>query len=142
MVLFFTLGVTALTTLLCGLAPALHAVGRDVQPMLTGSGKGSGGEFRHGRFRAGLVVVEVALSMNGRWLSQSEVDAMQPVAVINQTMAAHFFGSENPMGRQIEAKGFDEKLQPARDVHFQVIGVVRDIKDYGPQVPVIPMAAA
>jgi len=69
--------------------------------------------------------------MNGRWLSQSEVDAMQPVAVINQTMAAHFFGSENPLGRQIEAKGFDEKLQPARDVHFQVIGVVRDIKDYG-----------
>src|SRR5216684_4984241 len=63
MVLFFTLGVTALTTLLCGLAPALHAVGRDVQPMLTGSGKGSAGEFRHGRFRAGLVVVEVALSI-------------------------------------------------------------------------------
>src|SRR5215472_2156907 len=62
-VLFFTLGVTALTTLLCGLTPALHAVGRDVQPMLTGNGKGTNGSFRHGRFRASLVIVEVALSI-------------------------------------------------------------------------------
>ncbi len=253
-VLFFTLGVTALTTLLCGLAPALHAVGRDVQPMLTGSGKGTGEGFRHGKFRAGLVVVEVALSMvlltgaglmirsfyelthidlgfnaknlffapvglrlaskearqqqqgdarkivelerlkalpgvieiavnnslpgynpgrrfeatvpgsthsekvgfdgcsenlmrvlemqmaSGRWLSEGDVNAAQPVAVINQTMAARFFGGENPLGRQIQARGFDEKVQPARDAYFQVIGVVRDIKDYGPQVPVLPMA--
>jgi len=249
-VLLFTVGVTALTTLLCGLAPALHAVGRDVQPMLTGSGRGAG-DSRHGRFRAGLVVVEVALSIVllagaglmirsfyelthidlgfnaknlffaplgipwgykgateeqqnrareierrlkalpgvtevavnnslpgynpglrfeatvpgasnserigfdgcsenllrvfemhmalGRWLSASEVDSAQPVAVINQTLAAHFFGGENPLGRQIEAKGYDGKLQPARDVYFQVIGVVRDAKNYGPQVPVLPM---
>jgi putative ABC transport system permease protein len=252
-VLIFTLSVTALTTVLCGLAPALHAVGRDVQPMLTGSGRGTGGEFRHGKFRAGLVIVEVALSIvlltgaglmirsfyelthidlgfnaknlffapvglrsaskgatqqqsdarrtveferlkalpgvieiainnslpgynpgrrfeasvpgstrsetvgfdgcsdnllrvlemqmeRGRWLSESEVNAAQPVAVINQTMAARFFGGENPLGRQIQARGFDEKVQPARDAYFQVIGVVRDIKDYGPQVPVLPMA--
>jgi len=254
MVLFFTLGVTVLTTLLCGLAPALHAVGRDVQPMLAGSGRGAGGDFRHGKFRASLVVIEVALSIvlltgaglmirsfyelthidlgfnaknlffapvglrsasegargqqqgdakkivelerlkalpgvieiavnnslpgyipgrrfeatvpgstrsekvgfdgcsenlmrvlemqmeSGRWLSESEVDTAQPVAVINQTMAAQFFGGENPLGRQIQARGFDEKVQPARDAYFQVIGVVRDIKDYGPQEPVLPMA--
>ncbi len=254
MVLFFTLGVTALTTLLCGLAPALHAVGHDVQPMLTGSGRGTGGGFRHGKFRAGLVIVEVALSIvlltgaglmirsfyelthidlgfnaknlffapvglrsaskgatgqqqgdakktveferlkalpgvieiavnnslpgynpgrrfeatvpgstrsetvgfdgcsenlmrvlemqmeSGRWLSESEVNTAQPVTVINQTMAARFFGGENPLGRQIQARGFDDRVQPARDAYFQVIGVVRDIKDFGPQVPVLPMA--
>jgi putative ABC transport system permease protein len=253
-VLFFTLGVTALTTLLCGLAPALHAIRRDVQPMLAGSGRGTGGDFRHGKFRAGLVVVEIALSIvlltgaglmirsfyelthidlgfnaknlffapvglrsaskgamgqqkgdtrkivelerlkalpgvieiavnnslpgynpgrrfeatvpgstrsetvgfdgcsenlirvlemqmeSGRWLSESEVNAAQQVAVINQTMAARFFGGEDPLGRQFQAKGFDEKVQPARDAYFQVIGVVRDTKDYGPQVPVLPMA--
>jgi len=251
MVLFFTLGVTVLSTLLCGLAPALHAVGRDVQPMLSGSGNGIGGGFRHGRFRAGLVLVEVALSIvllsgaglmirsfyalthielgfdaknlflavgsdlgsstatdqqqseskkieerlrnlpgvtevavnnslpgynpgrrfettvpgfthsekvgfdgcseslmrvlemqmkSGRWLSESEVNAAQPVAVINVTMATRFFGGENPLGRQIQARGFDEKVQPARDTYFQVIGVVRDMKDFGPQMPVLPMA--
>jgi putative ABC transport system permease protein len=62
-VLFLALGVTILTALLCGLAPALHAVRRDLQPRLAGSGKGPGGTFRHGRLRAGLVVSEVALSI-------------------------------------------------------------------------------
>src|ERR1700731_992355 len=51
-----------------------------------------------------------------------------------------FFGEENPLGRQIEAKKLDERVQPARDIFFQVIGVMRDTKDYGPQVPVLPMA--
>src|SRR5260221_102261 len=62
-VLFLSLGVTILTTILCGLAPALHAVRSDLQPRLTGSSKGFGGSFRHGKFRAGLVVSEVALSI-------------------------------------------------------------------------------
>jgi putative ABC transport system permease protein len=62
-VLAFALGVTVLTTLLCGVAPAVHAMRGDLQPRLTGSSKGIGGSFRHGKFRAGLVVTEVALSI-------------------------------------------------------------------------------
>jgi putative ABC transport system permease protein len=62
-VLFLSLGVTLLTTLLCGLAPALHVVRGDLQPRLTGSGKGVGGNFPHGKLRAGLVVGEVAFSI-------------------------------------------------------------------------------
>src|SRR5216683_268912 len=62
-VLLLTLGVTFLSTILCGLAPALHVVRGDVQPQLTGSGKGTGGGFRHGKVRAVLVVAEVALSI-------------------------------------------------------------------------------
>jgi putative ABC transport system permease protein len=62
-VLLLTLGITLLTTILCGLAPALHAVRGDVQPRLASSGKGSGGSFGHGKLRAGLVVSEVALSI-------------------------------------------------------------------------------
>jgi len=61
-VLFFAAGVTLLTTLICGLVPALRATKRDVQPQLIGSGKGGGG-FRHGKVRAGLVVMQVALSI-------------------------------------------------------------------------------
>jgi putative ABC transport system permease protein len=251
-VLFFTLAVTGVTTLLCGLAPALHAVDRDVWPMLMGSGKGTGGSLRHGKFRAGLVIAEVALSVvlltgaglmmrsfyelthidlgfnaknllfvatwsphrasntaqqdadkfqnivarlktlpgvtelainnslpgynpsgryeatvpgsarseragfdrcsesllrtlemqmvTGRWLSQSDMDSALHVAVINQTMATHFFGTENPLGRQVVVRGFENKSQPPRDASFQVVGVLRDVKDFGPQVPVFPMA--
>jgi putative ABC transport system permease protein len=62
-VLLLSLGLTILTTVLCGLAPALHILGGDLQPRLTGSGTGVAKSFRHGMLRAGLVVSEVALSI-------------------------------------------------------------------------------
>jgi putative ABC transport system permease protein len=62
-VLFLSLGLTILTTVFCGLAPALHVVRGDLQPRLTGSGKGAGESFRHSKLRGGLVVSEVALSI-------------------------------------------------------------------------------
>jgi putative ABC transport system permease protein len=62
-VLLLALGATVLTTLLCGLAPALHVVRAYLQPRLTGASKGSGGSFRHGSIRAALVMSEVALSI-------------------------------------------------------------------------------
>jgi putative ABC transport system permease protein len=62
-VLFFTLGLSALTTLLCGMAPALRVTRVDLQPQLAGSGKGGNSAFRHGRFRAVLVVAEITLSI-------------------------------------------------------------------------------
>ncbi len=61
--LWFALGITILTTLLCGLAPAIHAVHGDLYPRLSGTGRGTGGGFRHGKLRAGLVIFEVALSI-------------------------------------------------------------------------------
>ena len=62
-VFLLTLGVAFFTTILCGLAPALHVVRGDVQPRLTVSTKHAGAHFRHGKLRGGLVVGEVALSM-------------------------------------------------------------------------------
>ncbi len=62
-VLLLTLGVTFLSTILCGLAPALHVVRGDVQPHLAGSGTGTGAGFRQGKVRAVLVAGEVALSI-------------------------------------------------------------------------------
>jgi len=62
-VLLLALGITVLTTILCGLAPALHILRGDLQPRLTGSGKGIGTASRHGTLRAALVIGEVALSI-------------------------------------------------------------------------------
>jgi predicted permease len=62
-VLLLSLGVTVLTTILCGLAPALHVGRGDLQPRLTASGKGTSGSFRHGKLRAALVISEVAFSI-------------------------------------------------------------------------------
>ncbi len=47
----------------CGLAPALHVMRGELQSRLTGSGKGSGGGFRHGKLRAALVIAELAFSI-------------------------------------------------------------------------------
>jgi predicted permease len=63
-VLLFALAIAALATVICGLAPALHAVRGNLQLSMTGSGKGTaGGGFRHSKLRSGLVIAEVALSI-------------------------------------------------------------------------------
>jgi len=61
--LLFSLGATILATLICGLAPALHALRVDTQIALTTTGKGMSAGFRHGRLRSDLVIAEVALSI-------------------------------------------------------------------------------
>ncbi len=61
--MLFAVGVTFLTTILCGLAPAIHAVRGDLHGRLKDTGKGVNASFRHGKFRSGLVVSEVALSI-------------------------------------------------------------------------------
>jgi putative ABC transport system permease protein len=251
-ILLFALAVTALTTVLCGLAPALHTVRRDLQPSLTGSDRGTNEILRRGRLRAGIVIGEVALCIllltgaglmmrsffllthidlgfnldhllfvafgnphgdsyqpgqeavifqkiverlkglpgvtdvainnslpgynpggrhevsapgsshvertgidgcgenlpqvlglqlaTGSWFTESDVAGARRVAVVNQTMALHFFGGEDPLGRQFTARAMTIEGQPPQDADFQVIGVLRDMKDFGPQVPVIPMA--
>ena len=60
-VLLFALGIAVLTSMLCGLAPALHVVRGDLLLRMTGGTKGGG--IRYAKFRSGLVVGEVALSI-------------------------------------------------------------------------------
>lgn len=61
--LAFALLVAAVTTVLCGLAPALYAVRGDLQSRLKDSSRGAGTELRRGKLRSALVVGEVALSI-------------------------------------------------------------------------------
>jgi putative ABC transport system permease protein len=62
-VLLFAAGISVLTTLLCGLTPALHAVHGPLQTHLSGIGRGLSAGSRHGRLRSALVIGEVALSV-------------------------------------------------------------------------------
>jgi putative ABC transport system permease protein len=62
-VLLFALSLTVMTTVLCGLTPAVHTLRGNSQTRLTGTGKGVGTGFRHGKLRAMLAVAEVALSI-------------------------------------------------------------------------------
>lgn len=61
--LAFTGGVTVLSALLVGLAPALQASNTHISDTLKDTARGAAGGVRGGRFRAGLIVAEVALSV-------------------------------------------------------------------------------
>jgi len=62
-VLGFSVAVSLATTLIAGLAPAMHAAGGELAHTLKEAGRGSGGSRRMGWLRAGLVVVELSLAI-------------------------------------------------------------------------------
>jgi predicted permease len=62
-VLLFALALSALTSVICGLAPALHSSGRDVAQAMRESSRTLAGTSRQAILRKTLVVVEVALSL-------------------------------------------------------------------------------
>ena len=62
-VLLFTVGISALTAVVFGLAPALHASKGGLANPLRESGRGLSGGVRQVLMRNGLVVVEVALAL-------------------------------------------------------------------------------
>jgi predicted permease len=62
-VLLFTLGVCALTSVICGLAPALHSSRRDLAHAMRESSRSLAGSSSQALFRKVLVVGEVALSL-------------------------------------------------------------------------------
>src|SRR6266542_3940662 len=62
-VLLFSLGVTALTSMLFGLVPALQTARQDLVEPLKDARKGGGGTFRTTKVRNAIVVLEIALSL-------------------------------------------------------------------------------
>jgi len=77
--------------------------------------------------------------LSGRWLSGDEVRRRRHVVVINQRLAHDLFGDSDPNGQQILVKGFKTPTEPPRDTAFQILGVVADIKNSGPQQPALPL---
>jgi putative ABC transport system permease protein len=61
-VLLAAMGLAVLSTVLCGLVPAIHAIGGTLLPRLSGAGQTLGGHGR-GRLRSVLAVAEMALSI-------------------------------------------------------------------------------
>jgi putative ABC transport system permease protein len=88
----------------------------------------------------------------GRWLTQEEVRKRQYATVLNQRLAHDMFGEENPVGKQLEVKDFDKwenylqrafemkTGQASANARFEIVGVVGDVKNSGPQQPAVPMA--
>lgn len=61
--LAFAMAVSLLSTVLCGLAPALHAIRTDLQKGLASTGVNVNASFQHGRFRSVLAICQVGLAL-------------------------------------------------------------------------------
>lgn len=80
-VLGFAIGISLLSALLCGLAPALHAVRRDLEQGLTSTAVNVDAAHHHSRFRSGLVIGQLALSLLSadlRWAGDAQLSGANP----------------------------------------------------------------
>jgi predicted permease len=72
----------------------------------------------------------------GRGFRDNDDQAAQAVAIINQSLASHFWPRDNPIGKTIwlgKNYGADFEEPPR-----QIVGVVADIRDSGPAFPPTP----
>jgi putative ABC transport system permease protein len=59
-------------------------------------------------------------------------------AVVNQTFARKYLGSDNPIGQRVGVAQLEKFPDPVHDPWFEIIGVVADAKNHGLQDPVDP----
>ena len=61
--------------------------------------------------------------LEGRSLTEHDVEASPPVALVNQTMAEELWPNDDPIGKRIKFPGSEKRPQPWRTV----VGVVSDV---------------
>jgi predicted permease len=71
--------------------------------------------------------------MKGRGLSTIDIDRAHRVAVVNETLARRYFGSDDPLARVIRLPRLTTLPRPITDPTFQVIGIMRDVATGGPR---------
>jgi putative ABC transport system permease protein len=75
--------------------------------------------------------------LEGRTISQDDLLTNRNVPVINQAFANTCFGGENPLGHHIKVTKQGRKLR--QPTWFQVVGIVGNVKDTGPENPPQPV---
>ncbi len=68
----------------------------------------------------------------GRDFSAADQAGAPRVAIINETMARNYFGATNPIGRHVNAPGWDTNW-------FEIVGVVQDMKSHSLREQSTPM---
>jgi predicted permease len=85
--------------------------------------------------------------VRGRAFQESDSARAPRVAIINETTARHYFGDRNPVGRLIYFPRIDEQNRYvpfardlAREDGTEIVGVVRDARDFSLRQPARKMA--
>jgi predicted permease len=58
----------------------------------------------------------------GREFNRRDTDASPRVVIVNQAFARYYFPDRSPLGKWVAFEG------PERDSHYQIVGVVKDVK--------------
>ena len=83
---------------------------------------------------AGLALIK------GRQITQVEVDRAHPVAIVNETFAKRYLGGSDALGRTIRLTRLSQLSVPVPDPTFEIVGVMRDAANEGPQRQPSPQA--
>ena len=79
--------------------------------------------------------------LRGRLLNAADINGARKMAVVNQTFVQKFFGSEDPLGKQVKVLFLATvKKEPVANPVFEIVGVVADAKNQGLQDPILPEA--
>jgi putative ABC transport system permease protein len=76
--------------------------------------------------------------LTGRPFTEAEVNGAKKLAVINQTFAHKYLGTENPIGQRVHVVHLETVPDPVHDSWFEIVGVVADAKNRGLQDPPEP----
>jgi putative ABC transport system permease protein len=71
--------------------------------------------------------------IKGRGLSALDVERSHHVAIVNETLAKRYFGSDELLGRTIRLTRLSALPVPVADPTFEIIGVARDTANQGPR---------
>jgi putative ABC transport system permease protein len=78
--------------------------------------------------------------LRGRLLSEEDVSSARLVAVVNRTLARHYFDEQDPIGQKIAFRTFDFIPDAPHGAYFEIVGVVSDFHNARLREPVIPEA--
>jgi predicted permease len=76
-----------------------------------------------------------AAVVGGRMFDERDTQHSRKVALVNQAFARQFFGTVDPLGRQVgDNAGKDNYGEP-----YIIVGIVRDVLHHGPREPAAPV---
>lgn len=87
------------------------------------------------RVSPGALEAMNAQLLRGRWFSVSDNDHSPMVCLIDDKLAAQYWPGENPVGKSVLMDEPKPGQQPPPTI---VVGVIREIKNYGVDQPVLP----